>query len=427
MEPGERVTVKIEKLLFGGSGLARLPSEAGSLALFVPGGVPGETVRVEIVRRKKTHAEGLLLEVVHPSPHRRNPPCPIFWECGGCDLQQIEDPIQLGYKVETFREVLARIARLREIPLAPPIPSPQTFDYRFRVQLKAEGKRLGFYRKGSHAVVRAERCPIAHPLINRLLPRLSAFLEEGSFEPFRLREAQVQVADRPEQILIRLLLDRLDPDRLSPIYENLRRDLPLAGLVLRAGKRRHLFGREWITLSTGEETLRASEGSFVQANWALNASLVGWAVSELRIEKEDRILEIYSGIGNFTLPFARRARAVVAIEGSRSAVKDAKANLRSANLTNVHLIEGPAEWAVQRLQGRFNRVFIDPPRSGANPALLQSLPEAERLVYLSCHPATLARDLRFLIDRGWRLALLQPFDMFPQTAHLEVGAVLERV
>ena len=426
MRTGDQITVKIEKLLFGGSGLARAQAGEGNLAVFVPGVVPGETVSVEISRVKKGYAEGKLLEVIHPSPHRRTPPESAFWECGGCDLQHIEDGMQLVYKVEAFREVLSKIARLREIPLAPAVPSPEPLGYRFRVELKVGPGRLGFYRRGSHEVVKVDHCPIANALINRILPRLSDTIEQGSSEYASLKEIQLQVAEQPDQILITCRFDRFDADRFAPLFELLQRDLPVVGLVLRAGEKHHLFGRGHVVLHLMEETFRASDGSFAQANWRLNERMVPWVVSALDIEKSDRILELYSGIGNFTLPFARRAQSVVAVEGNRSAVKDAKWNMKNAGLTNVHLMEGPAEWAVRRLQGRFDRIFLDPPRSGANPAVIQFLPAVRRLVYLSCHPATLARDLRILIDRGWRLATLQPFDMFPQTSHLEVAAVLER-
>jgi 23S rRNA (uracil1939-C5)-methyltransferase len=425
MQTGDRITVKIEKLLFGGCGLAHGQSGEGSLAVFVPGVVPGETVSVEIARVKKGYAEGKLLEIIHPSPHRRTPPESDFWECGGCDLQHIEEGMQLTYKVEAFREVLSRIARLRETPLAPAVSSPEPFGYRFRVELKVDAGRLGFYRRGSHEVVKIDHCPIAHPLINRILPRLSQTIEQGSSECASIKEVQLQVSEQPDQILITCRFERFEADRFAPLFESLRRDFPVVGLVLRAGRKRHLFGRDHVLFHLMEETLRASDGSFVQANWRLNERMAPWVVSALGIEKEDRVLELYSGIGNFTLPFARRAQSVVAVEGNRSAVKDAKWNVKNAGLDNVHLMEGPAEWAVQRLQGRFNRIFLDPPRSGANPAVIQFLPTARRLVYLSCHPATLARDLRILIDRGWRLATLQPFDMFPQTSHLEVAAVLE--
>jgi len=421
MESGEPITVKIEKLLSGGNGLAR----EGGRAVFVPGVIPGETVRAEIVRVRKDYAEARLVTVIDPSPYRRNAPCPLFSECGGCDLQHIDDAMQLPYKLEAFREVLARIARLRDIPLSAPIVSEDSLGYRFRVLLKVQGPMVGFFRRGSHQLVPVRHCPISHPLINRALPPLADLVARGEWP--NLREIQLQVSERPEQVLLTLFLAQLEPHGAEAVYRRLKESLPVVGLVLRAGKASHVLGQDFVTLPLMGESIRLSDRSFVQAHWHLNERVVPWALDALEIQREDRVLELYAGVGNFTVSFARRAKSVVAVEGGRSAVRDAKWNLRNAGLENVQILHGPAEWAAQRLQGHFDRIFIDPPRSGAGPAVLQVLPkDPKRMVYLSCAPATLARDLRFLIDRGWRLLSLQPFDMFPQTAHLEVGATLQK-
>lgn len=423
MQTGDRVTVKIEKLLFGGNGLAH----AEGCAIFIPGGIPGETVLAELTQIKKRYMEGRLLEVVYSSPYRRTPPCPIFSECGGCDLQHIDDSPQLSYKVEAIRELLGRIARLHTVALASPIPSTEPLGYRIRVQLKVAGKTIGFFRRGSHQIVEVNQCPISSTLINRTISRLSAFFSVTDSEGGGIEEIHLHVAESPEQVLMILSLDKLRPGRFHSVFQSLSEEVPLVGLVLRAGKSRHVFGQDYINLTLLGQRLRVSDRSFVQGNWRMNEKIVTWAEEELGIEKGDRILEMYAGIGNFTLPFAQRAGSVVSLEGSRSAVKDAKLNIKNAGLKNVQVLEGSVEWGVQRLVGRFDRIFIDPPRTGVNPFVLRSLPHtAKRLVYLSCHPATLARDLRLLIDCGWHLVTLQPFDLFPQTAHLELGAVLER-
>jgi len=423
MQIGEQVTTKVEKLLFGGDGLAH----EGGCALFIPGGIPGETVCVEIVQVKKNYAEGKLLEVVCPSESRRSPPCPLFSRCGGCDLQQIDDAMQLRYKVESFHEVLARIGHFRDLPLAPAIASDPVFGYRFRIQAKVQGRTLGFYRRGSHDIVPVRHCPISHPLVNRGLARFSDLISEGLPSLSSLREIQLLVSDQPEQILATFFLDRADPEGIEPIYRRLKEEIPLAGWVLRGRKTSPVFGRDFVSLSLLGDPIRISAGSFIQANWKLNERIVGWTLEALEIQKTDRILELYSGIGNFTLSFARRAGSVVAVEGSRTGVRDAKFNLKTAGLRNVQLLQGSARWALPRLQGRFDRIFLDPPRSGAGEDLLHLLPKgSRRIVYLSCYPATLARDLRLLVDLGWGISALQPFDMFPQTGHLEVGAVLEK-
>lgn len=423
MQIGEQLSVKIEKIVYGGKGLAR----ADGWTLFVPDVVPGETVRVEVVRLKRGYGEGVVRELIDASPHRRNPPCPLFGTCGGCDLQHMEDRLQLSVKVESFREVLARIAHLRDIPLAASLASPQPFGYRFRVQLKRKGKGLGFFRRGSHEVVPLSECPIAHPLVNRTIAAMSAVSLTERPELSTLREVRVQVSDDPEQVLIGLRLEAFDPRGTEGLYQELRGHVPLVGLLLRAGRKQHLLGDGTMRLPLGGESLRVSEETFFQSHWDLNRRMVDWALSSLDPGSDERILELYAGAGNITLPLARRSGRVVAIEGSRSAVRDLKYNLKEAALTNVRLMEGPVEWAIQRLQGRFDAVVMDPPRSGVPPMVLQRLPRsARRILYLSCHPATLARDLRILLDRGWRLSLLQPIDLFPQTAHLEVGAVIDR-
>lgn len=415
--PNRILSLQIEKIVQGGDGLARHEGRV----IFVPFAIPGETVEAEIVREKKEYAEAEIVRIITPSPERREAPCPVFTICGGCQLQHLPEEGQLRYKVEAMREVLARIGKITSYDLLPPIPSPLPFHYRTRTQLKVERGELGYYRQKSHEIVSIDRCPL---LIAPLNAAIEAMLR--SLQRDRLEEIELQAVPSGDFLIV-LRGDQFPHDRAEHFYETVRQALPLKGVVV--GNRRgwHVFGENFLIETVREKRFRISERAFSQVNPAVNRLLIETVLDWSAPTENDRILELYSGIGNFTLFLAERAGTVTAVEGNRAAVEDARRNLQTAGLTNVTLQVSAAEEGVRRAvreKKPFSQIFLDPPREGAGKAVMQGILSLapQKILYLSCDPATFARDTRILLDRGYLLRRLQPFDMFPQTGHLELLA-----
>jgi 23S rRNA (uracil1939-C5)-methyltransferase len=413
--PDRIFSLQIEKIVHGGDGLARHEGRV----IFVPFTIPGETVEAEIVREKKEYAEAEIIRILTPSPERREAPCPVFTVCGGCQLQHLPEEAQLRYKVEAMREVLARIGKITSYDLLPPIPSPLPFHYRTRTQLKVERGEIGYYRQKSHEIVSIDRCPL---LIAPLNAAIEAILR--SLQRDRLEEIELQALSSGDFLVV-LRGDQFPHDRGERFYETARQELPLKGVIV--GNRRgwHVFGENFLSDTIREKRFRISERAFSQVNPGVNRLLIETILDWAAPSADDRILELYSGIGNFTLFLAERAGAVTAIEGNRAAVEDARWNLKTAGLTNVTLQTASAEEGARRAlkeQKRYSQIFLDPPREGAGKAVMQAIASLApgRVLSLSCDPATFARDARILLDRGYLLRRLQPFDMFPQTGHLEL-------
>ena len=415
--PQPILTLHIEKIVHGGDGLARHEGRV----VFVPFTIPGETVEAEIVREKKEYAEAEIVRILTPSAERREAPCPVFTICGGCQLQHLPEAAQLRYKVEAMREVLARIGKIISYDLLPPIPSPLPFHYRTRAQLKVERGELGYYRQKSHELVAIDRCPL---LIAPLNAAIEAMLR--SLQRDRLEEIELQGASSGDFLIV-LRGDQFPHERGERFYETARQTLPLKGVIV--GNRRgwHIFGENFLIETVREKRFRISERAFSQVNPAVNREVIETLLDWAAPAPNDRILELYSGIGNFTLFLAERAGSVTAIEGNRAAVEDARWNLQTAGLANVTFQAASAEEGVRRAlaeQKKFSQILLDPPREGAGKAVMQGIASLapQRVLYLSCDPATFARDARVLLDRGYLLRRLQPFDMFPQTGHLELLA-----
>jgi len=413
--PDRILPLQIEKIVHGGDGLARHEGRV----LFVPFTIPGERIEAEIVREKKAYAEAALVRILAPSPERREGSCPVFTICGGCQLQHLPEEAQLRYKAEALREVLARIGKIPSETLLPPIPSPLPFHYRTRSQLKVERGEVGYYRLKSHQIVPVEHCPL---LIQPLNAGLEAMI--GSLNRDRLQEVELQGVSSGD-FLILLRGDQFPPDRGGGLYETLRQTLPLKGVLVCNRRGWHVFGENFLIDTVREKRFRISDRAFSQVNPAVNALLIGTVLDWAAPLPDDRILELYSGIGNFTLFLAERAGAVTAVEGNRAAVEDARWNLQTAGLGNVALQASSAEEGVRRApkeKQAYSQVFLDPPREGAGKTVMQGIASLgpRKILYLSCDPATFARDARVLLDRKYFLKKLQPFDMFPQTGHLEI-------
>jgi 23S rRNA (uracil1939-C5)-methyltransferase len=425
------ILVQIEKLIHGGKGLAH----DGSLAVFVEGVLPGESVRVQLDRAKKGYAEGRLLEVMTPSPHRTAAPCPVYGQCGGCQLQHASPAAQLELKRAILAESLLRLGGLTDVDVPPLIPSPEVYGYRHRARLAVVTPRgktasLAYHEEGSHRLVPIAACPLLAPRLNEAVAHLNRTLPGSGAMAAVLREVRLALSVTTGELMIQYEAERCTRRQAEGWFERVRTGLAgVKGQVMITGRglqqRRWVDGETALTEQVAGLRLRSSDRSFVQANWRLNETLVetvtDWALSGQK-GASLRVLELYAGIGNFGLPLARGGALVTLVEANPAALADARYNARVNHVGRCRFRHGPAEAILDAsTPDEYDLVLMDPPRTGLSKEALAGLLRLKphRLVYLSCDPSTLARDLRALREAGFRVTRVQGFDMFPQTMHIE--------
>ncbi len=433
--------VTIEKLVHGGDGLARLPD---GKVIFVPETIPGERVQVEIRQKFKDYALARVKRVLLPSPTRKDPPCVYFPACGGCQLQHIEYKAQLDYKLAVFKETLSRIGEIPLAVLENCLPSPEALGYRHRLQFHVHQGTgaLGFLKRRSHDLVPLKRCLLARPEINEVLERLPHVAAWKRLHPYVTRvNLGVSLAEKK---VCMLFWTQVPPRRED--LEEIRASLPVLKAIFywvrgrepegpfpqeAPHRGRRLFPVPPEVSGLQEEAFFfAAPGVFVQANWEVNLALISAVKLYARPEKGLPILDLHSGMGNFLLPLGVVSRVGLGVDTDHRAIADARYNQRKWGLSDLSFEVSSALEALLNFlkEGeRFPVVLLDPPRGGCK-ELLRFLPDLveERLIYISCDPPTLARDLNILLKSGFDLELLKPFDMFPQTFHLESLALLRR-
>lgn len=429
----------IERLAFGGSGVGRIDGKV----CFVPFSAPGDCLKVRIVCEHRSHTEAELVEIINPSPLRVQPPCPAFGQCGGCDWQHIGYPAQCQAKHAILRETLFRIAKMSDAPVHDTVASPQQYGYRSRAQFKLhrtpDGLAAGFYRRGSRFVINLPQgCPIVTPAINTVLLSLCWILEQF---PDSHRIPQVSLEEGLDGVVAVVHVITADPEPLRRHLLRHQQHLRLAGLFLQSGRKESLtpvWGSGHLSYvvprcGTPENMALGYEiGGFSQVNRVQNRTMVALVCAAVYQSGNDlRLLDLYCGNGNLSLPLASQVRELLGIEGFAPSLASAVDNARQLHVNNSTFQCQDAAIAVQQLVQRgerFDLVLLDPPRQGAVDAVreLEALRSA-RIVYVSCDPATLARDLAILCNgSGYRLERVIPLDMFPQTAHLETVAVLQK-
>jgi 23S rRNA (uracil1939-C5)-methyltransferase len=398
----------------GGAALGRHEGRV----LFVPYAIPGEEVAVEIVEDHKRWAHARLLEVITPSPDRvADPPCPHFGPdgCGGCHWQHITYPAQLAYKRAVVRDQLTRIGQIADPPVREVIPSSEPWAYRNQVQLHpTDDGRLGYVRADRAGVIPITTCPLMHPLLAEMFDSLD--LDFAALNRLTLRAGTVT----GQQMAI-LETEHDEPPEIAV-------DAPISvNFLLSDGTPVTLVGHPWIEEVVASRTWRVSAPSFFQVNTAAAEELVRIVHRYAAPRTDAVLLDLYAGVGLFGLTLAPLVGEAYLVEENPHAVADALTN--AAGQGNVTLMEGAAEEALSEWPGLpIDVVVLDPPRGGCDQAVLDALARLspERLVYVSCDPATLARDLRRLLEGGFHLVEVQPVDLFPQTYHVECVALLDR-
>jgi 23S rRNA (uracil1939-C5)-methyltransferase len=431
--PGDLITTTIEKLVDGGAGLGRWEGRA----VFVPGACPGETVRIRIASVKKGYAEARLQTVLKPSPDRTPPPCPVFGKCGGCQWQQLAYPAQIEAKGGILREDLRRIGKITDPNILPPRPAPGPFEYRTRIQLKTDMKtkepRIGFFAGTSHRIVPIEACPIAGPQLNQALGALHQILRDPATRPSSLTDLHLNLARATGELQLRYFSEDEPRDRMEKLFTSVEAAVPnvVSQVYYSRTGHRWIRGRDYLIDRYQEIPFRIGDRSFAQVHWEQIPALIDTVRIFAALSGNESVLELYCGIGTFGIFLAREAASLAGFDENEIAVQDANYNARQQGLTNCTFTAEPVERALSDLADEnktFDCVVLDPPREGVDRKTMESLIRLNpsRIVYVSCNPATLARDLKILIDGGFRPGRIQPIDLFPQTFHLETVAEVIR-
>ena len=430
-------SLRIERLAYGPTGVGRVNAQNGQIekvgkVVFVPNTVPGDHVDVVITQEKKRHANGRVIALRRPSPERRNPPCPYVPRCGGCPWQQVTYPEQLRAKESLVRENMRRIGGMADPPVLPIIPSPQEWRYRHRIRLRTEPPaRLGFYQAQSHELVELADCLIAGKNSARHLARARDWLAQLHT---LVRRVELVTSDpvctSAEGVV--LMGNAEGPFHMADeeaCAAFLRAHTDVSGLILFGRGWRRTWGETHVVLDLGVDglTLVVKNGGFTQVNPAANRVLIKTLLQLGGFDGSQKVIEGYCGGGNLSLPIAAHSRELFGVEQDADAIADARDNSARAGLLNVQFIHASAQAGLQTLLRRkvqADVVVLDPPRAGAA-EILEVIPQlgATKIVYASCDPTTLARDLRLLGQSGYRVDYLQPIDLFPQTYHIETIAV----
>lgn len=411
---GASIELTLSAMAHGGAALGRHEGRV----IFVPGALPGEMVRVEITQDKDRFAHARLVEVVEPSPDRVTPRCPHVPECGGCQWQHIDYARQVTLKRDVVLDQLTRIAGVADPPVRPTVAAPSPWAYRNRVTFHVgDDDQLGFRRAASHGVVPIQECHIADP-------RLMAVYDDLDLDLPDLTRLSLIAGSDEDDLLLALATEGDEPPTLSV-------DFPISCVHLVGDQQPipvNLIGRNHVTQRIDGYAYRVSAGRFFQVNTAVAAVLTELVLNWLNPSPDDTVLDAYCGVGLFTLPLAERSSLVVAVELDPGATEDLILNL--GDTENVEVIEGHVEAVLPDLvrMEPLHGLVVDPPRQGLDVVVIDALAAngPPRLVYVSCDPATLARDVKRLLRGGYTLDDVQPVDMFPQTYHIETVALFTR-
>lgn len=456
--PGDLVEVAIHGLGHAGEGVGRVQN----LAVFVPGALPGEKIRTKLTQVKKTFARGELVEILQRGTARIESACSLAQNCGGCQLQHLDYQKQLEHKRESVENALTRLGKLEGVPVLPTLGMATPWHYRNKIHLQVHregGKtKLGFFQEGSYQLAAGlgqQTCLLVDQRINQVITTLEILLNETSKnqgqvpEPFHwrtqtglLRHVMIRRGHVSGQIMVVLVTSDQRWPGAKAFAQSLVQHHPEVVSVIRnintspervvlGSENQVLAGQETILDTLNGLTYKISATSFYQINSAQTEVLYNKALELADLRGDELVVDAYCGIGTIATFLARHARQVIGLEIIPTAVEDARENAALNNQTNTEFRLGPVEKLLPQMVQRGLKpdlVVLDPPRKGCDTAVLEALAQSQvpRLVYVSCDPATLARDLGMLDQLGYQTQMAQPVDLFPWTSHVETVVLMSR-
>jgi 23S rRNA (uracil1939-C5)-methyltransferase len=446
------LSVTIDDLAFGGEGVGR----ADGYVIFVRGGVPGDRLRVRLDQARSRFGRGTIESIETPSPHRIEAPCPYFGRCGGCRLQHVDYQAQLAFKSKQVTDALERLGGLGPVDVRPILGAADTYGYRNKMEFtvararNGAGLTVGLHEQERYdSVLDVERCLLQSDRMNALLDEARRFFAESGLAAWEqdsgeglLRFLMLREGYRTGESMVNIVTSSPAVSELAPLAAQLVARVPRTTSVMMnvnpkkasvaIGVEEHLLGgRDHILESVGGLRFQVSANSFFQTNTAQAERLFSLVIDSAALAGDETVLDLYSGTGAISLQLAGRCRWVYGVEVTQAAVDDAARNAAANGIANCTFLAGEVRFVLPSLiaQGVSAQVVVaDPPRAGFHPKALRALLQMEpaRIVYVSCNPATLARDLGELVRGGYRLEWVQPVDMFPHTPHIEAVARLER-
>jgi len=448
LKKGEIKTFKIEDLAHGGDGVAR--AENG-MAVFISLTLPGDLVRAEITKIKKDYAFAKLVEIIEAGAGRIKAPCPVYNECGGCQLQHIDYRSELEFKKNNIKQLVNRIAEIEDFKLNDVLAADDDFRYRNKAQFPLkinENDQItaGFYKRGSHDIVPNHDCMIQHPLINRILKTTLAELNKFQLSVYNentlqglLRHLVIRVGNCTNQALLIMVTNGDDFIDKNLIARTLMRKIPeLKGVIqnINTDNTNVIFGKKDLLLAgddkiteyIGKTAYLISARSFFQVNTMQAKKLYDTAAKYLGNDANTKVVDAFSGTGSIALYLADEIEKIYAIESLAAAVNDAEKNAKLNNIRNIEFKLGLVEDKLPNIleKDQIDTIIFDPPRKGLDPKTINLIleNELEKIIYISCNPATQARDLKSLKAK-YKLLEIQAVDLFPQTYHIESVALLE--
>lgn len=451
VQKNQRIELTFTDITHEGNGVGKVQS----YPIFVPLVLPGETASIKIVKVNKKFGFGKILEIKETSPDRETPPCAVFHKCGGCQLQHMSYAMELQMKENQVKNVMKKIAHMEDVPVHPVIGMEEPWRYRNKIQIPVGEKNgeliTGFYRQRSHEIIDdMETCIIQdhtgddlQEAVRELANDLGIRAYDETNHQGDLRHIIVRSAYETGKAMIVLVTRTEKTPQLATLTEKITQTYPQVSSVIHninpartnvilGGESKTLSGEDYLVDHMGELEFLISANSFYQVNPPQTKHLYEKALEFAAVDTGDTVVDAYCGIGTISLFLAQKAKQVYGVEIVPEAIQDAKMNAKQNNLENVEFVVGKAEtvmpqWTADGL--RPDVVVVDPPRKGCDETLLQAIMnmEPKRIVYVSCNPSTLARDLHILADGGYETREIQPVDMFPQTMHVESVTLLEKV
>jgi len=460
VKKGQILQLEIEKVVYGGRGLARV----NGLAVFVDRTIPGDEVQARVFRKRKNHAEARVIELTRPSPFRVKAPCPYSGYCGGCTWQCLDYEKQLQFKREHVVESFEHIGRLKDVEVHPVIPSEKRFEYRNKMEFSFSDRRwllpeelsredvtrdfaLGLHVPGTfNKVIDTKACLLVPPTGNRILDQVRSYARESGIPAYGLKShigfwrfLVLRHSSVHDTWMVNIVTSEEQRSWVQPLADILHREYQnVVSVVNNVNTRKAgiavgqweicLAGESSISDKIGEFEFEISANSFFQTNTTGAVRLYEITKAYAGLSGQETVVDLYSGTGTIPILLANDSKKIVGIEISEGAVQDAQKNCARHGITNCHFICKDIKDGLNDLTHSPDVMVIDPPRAGMHKDVTKGVLTLapRRIVYLSCNPTTLARDLA-LLNEGYRLAEIQPVDMFPQTYHIESVARLEKV